>query len=229
MKSLISEPGRSSTVVPVRTGVESSGLSTETLDAIMGVDFDGFDFESMVNLNPDADGNMPEPASAVAAPLMGAAEWTSGPTVESAAFAPTPAAPLALGTETLQLMEEDPLIPPNPSVPSIAEPTATAPSAATASTAKVESDNCCEICGYRPKGDPRWFVGSMAKHMKTIHSENPQIFRCPYPGCTSQYSKRADNLRQHQIEKGHFVDGEGNQGRRPRKRKRPSDGGGGSD
>ncbi|KAL6898246.1 hypothetical protein GGI43DRAFT_88959 [Trichoderma evansii] len=225
MKSLISEPGRSSAVVPVRTGVESSGLSTEALDAIMGVNFDGFDFESMVNLNPD-DGNMPEPASAVGAPLMGAAEWTSAPTVESAAFAATPAPPLALGPETLQLMEEDPLIPPNASVPSKPEPTATAPSAA---TAKVESDNCCEICGYRPKGDPRWFVGSMAKHMKTIHSENPQIFRCPYPGCTSQYSKRADNLRQHQIEKGHFVDGEGNQGRRPRKRKRPSDGGGGGD
>lgn len=231
MKSLISEPGRSSAVVPVRTGVESSGLSTETLDAIMGVNFDGFDFESMVNLNPDADGDMPESASAVGAPLMGAAEWTSGPTtVESVAFAATPAAPLGLGTDTtMQLMEEDPLMPPNASAPSKPEPTATAPPPATASTAKVESDSCCEICGYRPKGDPRWFVGSMAKHMKTIHSENPQIFRCPYPGCTSQYSKRADNLRQHQIEKGHFVDGEGNQGRRPRKRKRPSEGGGGGD
>ncbi|GFP53510.1 hypothetical protein TASIC1_0002069400 [Trichoderma asperellum] len=231
MRSLISEPGRSSAVVPVRTGVESSGLSTETLDAIMGVNFDGFDFESMVNLNPDADGELPESASAVGAPLMGAAEWTAGPTtVESAAFAATPAAPLGLGTDTaMQLMEEDPLMPPNASAPSKPEPTATAPPTATASTAKVESDSCCEICGYRPKGDPRWFVGSMAKHMKTIHSENPQIFRCPYPGCTSQYSKRADNLRQHQIEKGHFVDGEGNQGRRPRKRKRPSEGGGGGD
>ncbi|KAL7919681.1 hypothetical protein ACQKWADRAFT_300484 [Trichoderma austrokoningii] len=194
MKSLISEPGRSSAVVPVRTGVDASGLSTETLDAIMGVDFDGFDFESMVNLNPDADVN------------SAAAEWTtSGPA----------AAPLG----TLQLMEQqDALISPNASAPSNnPEPP---PSAI-----KVESDSCCEICGYRPKGDPRWFVGSMAKHMKTIHSENPQIFRCPYPGCTSQYSKRADNLRQHQIEKGHFVDGEGSQGRRPRKRKRPSDGG----
>lgn len=218
MKSLLGEPGRSSAVVPVGTGVEASGLSTETLDAIMGVDFDGFDFESMVNLNLDADGNMPESGSAVEAPLMGAAEWASEPTVESAA-------PLGMGTDTLQLMEEDPLMSPNASAPSKPEPSATASPAAT--TAKVESDSCCEICGYRPKGDPRWFVGSMAKHMKTIHSENPQIFRCPYPGCTSQYSKRADNLRQHQIEKGHFVDGEGNQGRRPRKRKRPSDGGGG--
>jgi hypothetical protein len=221
MKSLISEPDRSSAVVPVRTGVEASGLSTEALDAIMY----GFDFESMVNLNPDDDVNMPESASGVGAPLMGAAEWTPEPTVGSAAFTATPVAPLDLGTDPLQ---EDPLILPNASAPSKPEPpSATVPSAATATTAKVESDSCCEICGYRPKGDPRWFVGSMAKHMKTIHSENPQIFRCPYPGCTSQYSKRADNLRQHQIEKGHFVDGEGTQGRRQRKRKRPSDGGGG--
>lgn len=212
MNSLVSEPGRSSAVVPVRTGVEASGLSTEALDAIMY----GFDFESMVNLNPDADIDMPESAPAVGAPLMGAAEWTPEPTVESAAFAATPAAPLGL---------EESLISPNASAPSKPEPPSAA--AAAAAAAKVESDSCCEICGYRPKGDPRWFVGSMAKHMKTIHSENPQIFRCPYPGCTSQYSKRADNLRQHQIEKGHFVDGEGNQGRRPRKRKRPSDGGGG--
>ncbi|KAM0449073.1 hypothetical protein ACHAO4_008032 [Trichoderma viride] len=217
MKSLISEPDTSSAVVPVRTGVEASDLSTETLDAIMY----SFDFESMVNLNPDADIDMPESASAVGAPLMGAAEWTPEPTVESAAFAATPAAPLGL---------EDPLISPNASAPSRLEPpSATAAAAAAAAAAKVESDSCCEICGYRPKGDPRWFVGSMAKHMKTIHSENPQIFRCPYPGCTSQYSKRADNLRQHQIEKGHFVDGEGSQGRRPRKRKRPSDGSGGGD
>ncbi|KAL7893601.1 hypothetical protein HDV63DRAFT_184057 [Trichoderma sp. SZMC 28014] len=214
MKKLIGEPGRSSEVVPVRTEVEASGLSTEALDTIMY----GFDFESMVNFNPDADVDMPESASAIEAPLMGAAEWTSEPTVESAAFAATPAAPLGL---------EDPLISPDASAPSKPElPSATA---AAAAAAKVESDSCCEICGYRPKGDPRWFVGSMAKHMKTIHSENPQIFRCPYPGCTSQYSKRADNLRQHQIEKGHFVDGEGIQGKRPRKRKRPSDGGGGGD
>lgn len=216
MKKLISEPGRSSAVVPVRTGVEASGLSTEALDTIMY----NFDFESMVNFNPDADVEMPESAPAVGAPLMSAAEWTSDPTVESAAFPATPAAPLSL---------EDPLISPNASAPSKLEPPTATAAAAAATAAKVESDSCCEICGYRPKGDPRWFVGSMAKHMKTIHSENPQIFRCPYPGCTSQYSKRADNLRQHQIEKGHFVDGEGNQGKRPRKRKRPSDGGGGGD
>jgi hypothetical protein len=191
--------------------------------------FDNFDFDSMVDLNPDQglDANgIPESAAIVGAPLMEAAEWTSGPTDESAAFITAPgsaatiATPLTLGADALPLMEDDPLISPNASTPNRAEPSAS-------SSAKVESDSCCQICGYRPKGDPRWFVGSMAKHMRTIHSENPQIFRCPYPGCTSQYSKRADNLRQHQIEKGHFVDDEGKQGRRPRKRKRPSDGGSG--
>ncbi|KAL7893947.1 hypothetical protein HDV63DRAFT_163975 [Trichoderma sp. SZMC 28014] len=50
MKKLISEPGRNSAVVPIRTGIEASGLSTEALDAIMY----GFDFESMVNFNSDA-------------------------------------------------------------------------------------------------------------------------------------------------------------------------------
>ncbi|KOS17585.1 hypothetical protein ESCO_003145 [Escovopsis weberi] len=83
---------------------------------------------------------------------------------------------------------------------------------------KVESNSCCEICGYRPKGDPRWFGGSMAKHKKLQHSEETKIYRCPYPGCTSQYSKRPDNLRQHQIEKGHFVDGQGPARKRSRKR-----------
>jgi hypothetical protein len=50
----------------------------------------------------------------------------------------------------------------------------------------------------------------MAKHMKTMHSPDPpKIYKCPFPGCTSQFKNRADNLRQHQLVQGHFVDGEG--------------------
>ncbi|KAL2159438.1 hypothetical protein VTH06DRAFT_2443 [Thermothelomyces fergusii] len=86
---------------------------------------------------------------------------------------------------------------------------------------KVEADSCCEICGYRPKGDPQWFKGSMAKHRKLQHStEPPKIYKCPYPGCTSQYRNRPDNLRQHQIEKGHFLQGDEITPRRPSKRKK---------
>jgi hypothetical protein len=86
---------------------------------------------------------------------------------------------------------------------------------------KIEADSCCEICGYRPKGDPQWFRGSMAKHKKLQHSTAPpKIYKCPYPGCTSQYKNRPDNLRQHQIEKGHFVGDEASSTRRPVKRKK---------
>ena len=86
---------------------------------------------------------------------------------------------------------------------------------------KVEADSCCDICGYRPKGDPQWFKGSMAKHRKLQHSAAPpKIFKCSYPGCTSQYKNRPDNLRQHQIEKNHFVQGEESTPRRPSKRKK---------
>jgi hypothetical protein len=82
------------------------------------------------------------------------------------------------------------------------------------------ADACCELCGYRPKGDPRWFHGSMAKHKKTKHSTEPQIYSCPFPGCKSAYRNRPDNLRQHQIEKRHFVDGHDGNSRRPSKRKK---------
>lgn len=89
---------------------------------------------------------------------------------------------------------------------------------------KAEANSCCEICGYRPKGDPQWFKGSMAKHRKLQHStEPPKVYRCPYPGCTSAYKNRPDNLRQHQIEKGHFVDGVDEKVRRPSKRKKPAE------
>ncbi|CAJ2513505.1 Uu.00g016240.m01.CDS01 [Anthostomella pinea] len=95
------------------------------------------------------------------------------------------------------------------------------PSSSSASGSKIEANDCCELCGYRPKGDPQWFKGSMAKHKKMQHSTNPPvIYRCPYPGCNSQYKNRQDNLRQHQIEKNHFVGDEAT--RRPSKRKKVS-------
>ncbi|KAK2059874.1 hypothetical protein LY76DRAFT_615444 [Colletotrichum caudatum] len=84
---------------------------------------------------------------------------------------------------------------------------------------ELKASNCCEICGYQPKGDPQWFKGSMAKHKKLQHSTAPpKIYRCPYPGCTSQYKNRPDNLKQHQQDKGHYVNGETE--RRPSKRKK---------
>jgi hypothetical protein len=89
-------------------------------------------------------------------------------------------------------------------------PPSPAPAASSSSpAAKTKSDSSCKLCGYTPEGDPRWFSGSMAKHMKLQHSTKPPtIYRCPYPGCTSQYKNRPDNLRQHQIEKGHFLEGQ---------------------
>ncbi|KAL6807974.1 hypothetical protein GGI42DRAFT_260975 [Trichoderma sp. SZMC 28013] len=223
---LMKESNRNPVIVDA--GVESSAPSSGTLNGIVGVVPNSFDidFGSMLDFSPDQglDDDVAEPAGIAGAPLMGASRWTPGDAAfvtaaDGTAAIATPAAPRPMDADALPLGEDDALISPIASTPNKAE--------ASASSTKVESDSCCKICGYRPKGDPRWFMGSMAKHMRTIHSENPQIFRCPYPGCTSQYSKRADNLRQHQIEKNHFVDDEEKQGRRPRKRKRPSDGGGG--
>ncbi|KAF4126870.1 hypothetical protein GMORB2_0607 [Geosmithia morbida] len=64
----------------------------------------------------------------------------------------------------------------------------------------------CQDCGYRPSGDPHWYAGSMTKHRKTKHAAENTIFQCPYPGCPSKFTNRADNLRQHQIKKKHFID-----------------------
>lgn len=72
---------------------------------------------------------------------------------------------------------------------------------------EVECLDCCEICGYRPKGAPQWFRGSMHKHMKTKHS-GEVMYKCPYPNCNSQYRNRPDNLQQHQKEKHHLVGSE---------------------
>ncbi|TLD31204.1 hypothetical protein PspLS_02822 [Pyricularia sp. CBS 133598] len=102
-------------------------------------------------------------------------------------------------------------------------PSSTSTSGGSTAQGKTEANSCCELCGYRPKGDPQWFKGSMAKHMKLQHSaQPPKIYKCPYPGCNSAYKNRPDNLRQHQIEKGHFVEGE-EPNRRPSKRKKMSE------
>ncbi|KAH7165606.1 hypothetical protein EDB81DRAFT_877976 [Dactylonectria macrodidyma] len=124
--------------------------------------------------------------------------------------------PNALGNPQLMPTPEGTLSAAGPSTAATSPPSPIPGSAAT----KIESNSCCELCGYRPKGDPRWFGGSMAKHKKLQHATTPpKIYRCPYPGCTSQYKNRPDNLRQHQIEKGHFLDDqEGSQ--RPTKRKK---------
>lgn len=88
---------------------------------------------------------------------------------------------------------------------------------------KVEADTSCDICGYRPKGNPQWFKCSMSKHRRMQHSgEPPKIYKCPFPGCTSQYRNRPDNLRQHQIEKNHFIDEEVPSWR-PNKRKKKTE------
>ncbi|KAM4056670.1 zinc finger protein [Hirsutella rhossiliensis] len=93
--------------------------------------------------------------------------------------------------------------------------------AAAAASRNAAAVSCCEICGYRPRGDPRWFGGSMAKHKKLQHGTGPPtIYRCPYPGCNSQYRSRKDNLRQHQIDKKHFVNWEDGGNQRGGKRKR---------
>lgn len=125
--------------------------------------------------------------------------------LSSPQFLPTPSASTSVSGPSTTATSQ--------SSPALATSTST-------NAAKTESVNCCAICGYRPKGDPRWFGGSMAKHKKLQHAPTPpKIYQCPYPGCTSQYKNRPDNLRQHQIEKGHFVDGQ-DVGRRPSKRKK---------
>jgi hypothetical protein len=115
---------------------------------------------------------------------------------------------------------ETPMTANSPSVPATAPAASSSSASASASTAKVKSDIGCTLCSYTPKGDPRWFSCSLSKHMRLQHSTKPPIiYRCQYPGCTSQYKNRPDNLRQHQIEKGHFPDGQ-KIGKRPIKRRK---------
>ncbi|KAH7235470.1 hypothetical protein BKA59DRAFT_278229 [Fusarium tricinctum] len=66
----------------------------------------------------------------------------------------------------------------------------------------------CRFCGYIPQCDTRLFGDYMAKHMKSLHQETQQIHPCPYPGCTSQFS-RLDNMRKHQRMMFHDVEVEG--------------------
>ncbi|OTA63572.1 hypothetical protein K449DRAFT_28272 [Hypoxylon sp. EC38] len=114
-----------------------------------------------------------------------------------------------------------PTLVPSPPKPQTPGGTGASPQPVSSTSQKIEANDACEICGYRPKGDPQWFKGSMAKHKKMQHSAGPPIiYKCPYPGCNSQYKNRQDNLRQHQIEKNHFVGDEAN--RRPSKRKKTS-------
>ena len=115
--------------------------------------------------------------------------------------------------------------PPSPTLPPATAPAAK-PEEPEEPAKVVESDACCDICGYRPRGAPQWFKGSMAKHRKLQHSNTPpRIYKCPFPGCVSQYKNRPDNLRQHQIEKNHWVeeDKEPKAERRPSKRKKMAD------
>lgn len=59
----------------------------------------------------------------------------------------------------------------------------------------------------------------MSKHKKLQHSTDPpKIYSCPFPGCSSKYTNRPDNLRQHQMKKGHFVEGQ-EEGPKPKRRK----------
>ncbi|ERS99855.1 hypothetical protein HMPREF1624_03220 [Sporothrix schenckii ATCC 58251] len=102
-----------------------------------------------------------------------------------------------------------------------AAPAEDSDAATKAAKVEVEADDCCELCGYRPKGDPKWFRGSMAKHRLTKHSAEV-IYKCPFPNCTSQYRNRPDNLRQHQLEKNHFVEGDEVVAKKPRKHNRPA-------
>lgn len=165
---------------------------------------------------------------------MGNIQWPPTPSSSEAAFT-IPALAAEQGQDATQrLPTPTSRTPSRNSVLAMATATTTAttpvpvPTPSSSSTAvaamsleKTEADSCCEICGYRPKGDPRWFGGSMAKHKKLQHASSPpKIYRCSFPGCTSQYKNRPDNLRQHQIEKGHFVEGQEESSGRPNKRKK---------
>lgn len=194
------------TVPPIATDIAQTTTALDSLDDFiesLTPGMDGFDFSTVNNFNPEPSMpqvQVPQPPLAFSGPM---ADLTIDPcTLNNPQLTFTPEGSSSLGG------------------PSTAATSPPSPVPASSST-KVESNSCCEICGYRPKGDPRWFGGSMAKHKKLQHSTTPpKIYQCPFPGCTSQYKNRPDNLRQHQIEKGHFVDGQGGSGRRPNKRKK---------
>ncbi|KHN95997.1 uncharacterized protein MAM_06102 [Metarhizium album ARSEF 1941] len=112
-------------------------------------------------------------------------------------------------TEQTAVNQQQPLSAPTTPSTIMSAPSQPPTSGDTTLPYKENSDMCCEICGYRPRGNPQWFRGSMAKHKKLMHAKTPpKIYPCPFPGCKSQYKNRYDNLQQHQNEKGHFVAGQ---------------------
>jgi hypothetical protein len=64
-------------------------------------------------------------------------------------------------------------------------------------------------CDYVPIGAPKWWKGSMDKHIKNQHSNSSKIYRCDYPGCKSEFKNRQDNLKAHKKEKGHWTERDG--------------------
>lgn len=149
---------------------------------------------------------------------LGKQEVPKPPTLQIPARIFTPSGPS--GNNSTASSSQSPSSPTAPSKNALRTPVS---SASPPQQPPETADACCELCGYRPKGDPRWFHGSMAKHKKTQHSaEPPKIYKCPYPDCISAYKNRPDNLRQHQIEKNHFVEGHDATSRRPSKRKKIS-------
>lgn len=184
-------------LTPATTALDSLDEFIESLTPSM----DGFDFGTVTNFSPSPQiqGPIPQPPLNFSGPMPDL-------TIDPCALNNTQLMPTPEGSSSLCGPSTAATSPPSPSP---------------GSASRVESNSWCEICGYRPKGDPRWFGGSMAKHKKLQHASTPpKIYRCPFPGCTSQYKNRPDNLRQHQIEKGHFVEGQGESSRRPNKRKK---------
>ncbi|CAM1511282.1 Fc.00g087950.m01.CDS01 [Cosmosporella sp. VM-42] len=196
--------GSDSQSIPTDAAPTLKTTALDSLDDFIGAtSMDAFDFSTVSSFNPQppmSHGPIPQPPLNFSGPMP---DLTIDPcNLSNPQLTFTPEGSSSLGGPSTVATS-----PPSP--------------AQDTSQNKVESNSCCELCGYRPKGDPRWFGGSMAKHKKLQHSTTPpKIYRCPFPGCTSQYKNRPDNLRQHQIEKGHFVDGQGEAGRRPNKRKK---------
>lgn len=181
---------------PQDPGVSASAdtsLDLTELEKQMGASFDSFDFQSPANFNM---GMLGEDIMTATDMPIGFAPSCDGP------WLPSPTSPSSL------------------IAPTGSSQTPSSPEQSPTALRKMEADMCCEICGYRPKGDPKWFHGSMAKHKKLQHADSPpKIYPCPYPGCNSQYKNRPDNLRQHQIEKGHFVDGQDEPAKSRKRRK----------
>lgn len=183
-------------------------INFENLLGPMAPNLDNFDFSTFADLNTPFSDNDTTPADLStdhSLPVSPQAKYTSTPVTAGTSPPSHGPTPTVVSTNTH-----------TPTNPNNVEQNAS-------NTTKVESDSCCDICGYRPEGDPRWFQGSMSKHKKLQHAEAKKIYKCPYPGCKSQYTNRPDNLRQHQLKKGHFVQGEGvvqEDGSRPCKRKK---------